>query len=65
MGEVYFSVDRTPEGGTQLSIGGGRSGYRICGPKYDGRSETVVRHKLTKRDIEEIRAYLRYAARKT
>lgn len=63
MNDVYLSIDQTPEGGLQLSINGGRSGYRIFGPKYDGRSVTLSKHKLTKRDIEEIRTYLRYAAR--
>lgn len=59
MSEVYFSIDQTPEGGLQLSINGGGTGYRICGPKYDGRSKTVGRHKLTERDVMEIRFYLR------
>ena len=61
--EVYFSIDLSPDGGLQLSINGGRSGYRICGPKYNGQSRTIKRHKITGRDIEQIRSYLRYAKR--
>lgn len=59
MTEVYLSIDQTPEGGIQLSINRNGYGYRICGPKYDGRSKAIGRHKLTKRDVEEIRSYLR------
>lgn len=62
MTEVYFSIDQTQEGGIQLAINSGGTGYRICGPKYDGRSVTIGRHKITKRDIEELRAYLRRAS---
>lgn len=61
MSEIYFSIDQTPEGGIQLSINGGGTGYRICGPKYDGRSKTIGRHKITERDIDEIRAYVQLA----
>lgn len=62
MSEVYFSIDQTPEGGIQLSINSGGTGYRIAGPKYDGRSRTIGRHKITKRDVEEIRAFLSRAS---
>lgn len=62
MSEVYFSIDQTPEGGIQLSINSGGTGYRICGPKYDGRSKMIGRHKVTERDVQELRAYLRRAS---
>lgn len=60
---ITFSIDQTPEGSLQLSINtededGGGHGYRIHGPKYDGRSKTIIRHILTKRDAEEIKRYL-------
>jgi hypothetical protein len=55
---IYFSIDQTPEGGIQLAINDDSGGYRICGPKYDGRSKTIVRHQLTPRDVEEIKRYL-------
>jgi hypothetical protein len=56
--EIYFSIDKTPEGHLQLSINGDGGGYRISGPKYDGRSKTIKQHILTPRDVEEIRSYL-------
>jgi hypothetical protein len=56
--EIYFSIDKTPEGHLQLAINDSGGGYRICGPKYDGRSQTVKKHVLTPRDVEEIRSYL-------
>lgn len=59
---VYFSIDISSEGSLQLSIDDGNGGYRICGPKYNGGSRTIRRHKITPRDVEEIRAYLRRAA---
>lgn len=60
---IYLSVDQTPEGSFQLSINmedenGRGHGYRIHGPKYDGRSKTITRHKVTPRDVEEIERYL-------
>ena len=55
---IYFSIDQTPEGGIQLAINDDCGGYRIFGPKYDGRSKTIGRHKLTPRDVEEIKRYL-------
>ncbi len=62
---IYISVDqREVGGGLQVSIGraekdGSGSGYRIAGPKYDGRGRELLRHKLTQRDRSEIEAYLR------
>lgn len=56
--EVYFSIDENADGMIQLSINSGNGGYRICGPKYVGNSRTVKKHKLTPRDVEEIRRYL-------
>ena len=58
--EIYLSVDRDElTGGIQLSINDGSGGYRIAGPKYCGQSVTLRKHVLTKRDAEEIGAYLR------
>lgn len=59
MSKVYFSIDRTPEGCIQLSINAEGHGYRIYGPKYDGRSKTIGTHELTARDVQELRAYLK------
>jgi hypothetical protein len=58
MTEIYFSIDQTPEGHLQLAINGDGHGYRISGPKYDGRSKMVTKHVLTPRDVEELRWYL-------
>lgn len=58
MAEVYLSIDQTPEGAIQVSINDEGGGYRISGPKYDGRSKTIRRHKITDRDVQEIGAYL-------
>lgn len=56
----YLSVDRDKlTGGIQISINDGTGGYRIAGPKHCGMSETLRSHVLTKRDVQEIRAYLR------
>lgn len=61
MSEIYFSIDETPDGKIQFSINDGNTGYRICGPAYAGNSRTVKRHKITERDVQAIRAYLRRA----
>lgn len=64
---ITITVDqRECDGGFQLSINkenpdGGGHGYRIAGPKYDSGGKTLVRHVLTKRDVDAIRAYLRDA----
>jgi len=64
MARTYISVDRREcDGGIQLSIGiedddGGGYGYRIAGPKYDGRGKTLIKHFISKRDAEEIKRYL-------
>ena len=60
MAEIYLTVDRDEiTGGTQISINDDNGGYRIAGPKYCGMSKTIKRHVLTKRDVEEIRSYLK------
>lgn len=60
MAEIYLTVDRDKlTGGTQISINDDNGGYRIAGPKYCGMSVTIKRHVLTKRDVEEIRSYLK------
>jgi hypothetical protein len=62
---IYISVDRRDrDGAMQISIGvedekGGGRGYRIAGPKYDGRGKTLLKHFITERDRAEIHSYLR------
>jgi hypothetical protein len=56
--KVYLTVDQTPEGSFQLSIGDENGGYRIAGPKFDGRSKTILRHVIRPRDVTEIGQYL-------
>ena len=64
--KIYFTIDQTPEGKIQLSINDEDAcGYRICGPKYDGRSKTIKRHEVTIGDAETIRSYFRKIARAT
>lgn len=60
---VFLTVDITPEGHHQMSIEekdeeGYGLGYRLHGPKYDGRSSNIVRHRISERDAESIRRYL-------
>lgn len=61
---VYITVDRDGwTKGIQVSIesvdeDGGGHGFRIAGPKYNGSSTTLVRHRLGSRDIAEIERYL-------
>lgn len=59
---VYFDIDEFQTGDLQLSINVDANdigyGYRLAGPKFDGTSKNVLRHKLTVRDINEIREYL-------
>jgi hypothetical protein len=61
MADIYLSVDRDElTGGIQLSINeDGSGGYCLAGPKYCGMSKTLKKHILSKRDVEEIRRYLR------
>lgn len=67
MARTYISVDRREfDGAIQVSIGiededGGGHGYRIAGPKYDGRGKTLLKHFITERDVAEIRGYIRKA----
>lgn len=57
---VSLSVDRDElTGGIQLSIGDDSGGYRLAGPTYCGMSKNIKTHILSKRDVDEIRAYLR------
>jgi len=42
----------------QVSIGNGRTGYRIAGPKFNGSGKCLLSKKLTERDVREIREYL-------
>jgi hypothetical protein len=57
---VYLTVDRRDcDGRLQLSIGTDDGGYRIAGPKYNGAGKTLLRHKITERDANEIRSYLK------
>jgi hypothetical protein len=65
MGRPYISVDqREYDGALQVSVGvedenGGGHGYRIAGPKYDGRGKTLIKHFITDRDAREIIGYLK------
>ena len=59
---VYFSIDENSSGQIQLSLNYGGTGYRICGPKYDGGGRTIKTHELTAADIKEIQSYLDVAA---
>lgn len=61
--EVYFSIDENVDGMIQLSINSCGGGYRICGPKYDGRGRIIKKHKLSPQDIAEIQWYLNRAGR--
>ena len=58
---VFFSIDENADGIIQLSINCGSVGYRICGPKYDGRGRTIRKHIVTLRDVEELMPMLRAA----
>lgn len=55
---VRISVHSTPEGAIQVSIGDGDTGYRISGPKFDGRSTLVYEHVVTKSDAKLIAQYI-------
>lgn len=57
MAKIYLTIDQTPEGALQLSINDEGGGYRIFGPKYDGRSKTIRKHEITMRDVSEIGQY--------
>jgi len=61
--EIYMTVDQREDGALQLGINASDVGYRIAGPKYDGSSKTLIRHKLTRFDVEVIRSYLRRVQR--
>ncbi len=56
---VYLSVDIRDDGAVQLSIWDDDGGYRIAGPKYDGKGRTVLKRSITLRDRDEILSYLR------
>lgn len=64
---VYLIVSRDGwTGGVQLSIErlsaeGTGYGYRIAGPKFNGSSENLVKHRLSDRDADEIANYLKEA----
>jgi hypothetical protein len=57
--EIYMTIDQREDGSLQLSIEGDDGGYRIAGPKYAGTSKPLLRHELTRKDVQEIRSYLR------
>ena len=62
MSDVYLCVDQDGwTKGLQLSIGDDNGGFRIAGPKYNGSGKSLIKHKLTERDIAEITAYLKKA----
>lgn len=46
-------------GGLQLSIQDeSGSGFRICGPKFNGSGSPLLERQLTRRDANEIRRYI-------
>lgn len=58
--DVYLCVDRQLASyQLQLSIMSDGAGYRIAGPKFDGRSESLIKHKLSRKDADEIITHLR------
>jgi hypothetical protein len=68
---IYLTVDRRAfDNAFQVSIGeydekGGGHGYRIAGPKYDGKGSQLLKKKITKQMAEEIMSYLRKATDET
>ena len=57
--EVILTVDeRAVDGAIQVSIGNERGGYRLAGPKYDGRGCQLLRVVLDERARAVIRRYL-------
>lgn len=57
---VYLTVCQDMQSdGLQISIDTENGGYRLAGPKFAGMSKVLLVHKLTKRDAEEIRSYLK------
>jgi hypothetical protein len=64
MSDVYLTVSRDRwTNGLQLSIDTENHGYRIAGPKFNGSSTTLIKHKLNARDVSEIQSYLDAATR--
>lgn len=61
---VFIKLDRDGwTKGLQLSIdledeNGGGVGCRLAGPKYNGSSTSVFKHRIDQRDADEIRRYL-------
>lgn len=60
---VTFAISESPEGHLKLSINaldekGSGGGYRIFGPKFDGRDTILREVSIRRRDAEEIRKYL-------
>ena len=59
-GDIRIEVYRDGwTGALQISIGDGRTGYRIAGPKFNGSGECLLSKKLDSRDVKEIREYLK------
>lgn len=61
---IFLTVDRRAvDNALQVSIndgepGKGSHGYRIAGPKYDGKGTQLLKKEITKREAEEILSYL-------
>lgn len=55
---VELCVYETPEGALQLSIEEDGGGYRLAGPKFDGRSTLRLKRTLAVEDIDVILRYL-------
>lgn len=57
--------DRTPylcisrcRGHFQISVDNASYGFRIAGPKFDGSSELLMRHRLTRDDVRAMLDFL-------
>lgn len=56
---LILTVDeRSRDGAIQVSIGNASTGYRLAGPKYDGRGCQLLRKVLDDRDRAELRRWL-------
>ena len=57
--EPELQVFITPTGGYQLATDNGNgTGWRIHGPKFNGSSRPVLRHKMTERCCDELQQFI-------
>ena len=55
----YLCVSRSrSDGGLQISVDNASHGFRIAGPKFDGSSELLMRHRLTRDDVRAMLDFL-------